>query len=144
MTERYSLSSTTFPTIPNPHDSLVTQIKVDETCISFYFENDLSHHDSIKAIHPGAQSLVIRYHLTRYREFAFYQWHRRIRPFLPQGFFVPIPSDRAVKLALSQKFSYLRHYVDYQSIIVQLDSLVRAAEVESVELEWIESQDRLP
>ena len=55
MIERYALIQETLPTLPTPHDCIISRIELDEQFIVFYFEENIAAHDSIKAIRPNAQ-----------------------------------------------------------------------------------------
>ena len=69
MKESYSLSADILPWIPIPHDCIIKTILIDKDrqCISFVFEDDISGYDSVAYTHPGAKSLIIKYHLQRHR-----------------------------------------------------------------------------
>ena len=82
MTERYRLDGELLPTIPVPHDGMITRLEIGGDCITFRFEEDIGRRDAIAYIHPGAKSLIIRYHLTE-DGFRLYRWHRRIPLLFP-------------------------------------------------------------
>lgn len=84
MTERYRLDGELLPTIPVPHDGVITRLEIGGDCITFRFEEDIGRRDAIAFIHPGAKSLIIRYHLTE-DGFRLYRWHRRIPLLFPRG-----------------------------------------------------------
>ena len=71
MVKRYQMDGGQLPTIPTPHDGIVTQIDIDNDCIVFRFENEIAVHDAVRTICPDAKSLTIRYHLTQYKFFFF-------------------------------------------------------------------------
>ena len=140
MIERYDLNTDALPTLPTPHDCIVTRMQQEDQFIVFYFENDISGRDSIKAIHPQAKTLIIRYHLTKYREFTFHKWYRGIRLLFPSGFYKQIDKPNLDKLVLP-RLEYLYHHVSYCSIITTLFSdgyMILDANVDYVEFEWIE------
>ncbi|MBR2718788.1 MAG: hypothetical protein IKB78_05800 [Clostridia bacterium] len=137
MVGRYQMDGGQLPTIPTPHDCVVTQIDIDNDCIVFRFENEIAEHDAVRTICPDAKSLTIRYHLTQYKEFFFYKRYNRIRPFFPTGFYREVGAGKLNRW-LGHGQPYLYHYVSYCSIIVQLLDLVFVAEVDWVELEWIQ------
>jgi len=140
MIEKYSLIEETLPTLPTPHDCVISQIELDDQFIVFYFENNIASHDSIEAIHPNAKSLIIRYHLTKYKEYAFYRWHRGIRLLFPSGYYKEMKKTDVQKLPLS-RLEYLYQHVDYSSVIITLFSggyIILHAEIDDAEYEWIE------
>ena len=65
MKEMYHLDTKIVPTIPVPHDCVVKEIRLEDNILIFIFEDDISYHDSIQNIRPGAKSLMIRFHLIQ-------------------------------------------------------------------------------
>ena len=63
MKEIYTLNSDPLPWPPVPHDCLITDIRIQDRVLEFTFEEDISCHDSIKVLKPGAKSLVMRFNL---------------------------------------------------------------------------------
>ena len=140
MIERYALIQETLPTLPTPHDCIISRIELDEQFIVFYFEENIAAHDSIKAIRPNAQSLIIRYHLTEHKAYAFYEWRRGIRLFFPSGYYKEIQKPDLNQFT-SVKLEYLYQHIDYSSIIITLFSrgyIILKAEIDYAEYEWIE------
>ena len=141
MIEAYRLDGDTFPTLPTPHDCVITRIQQVGQHIVFYFENDISSHDSISAIRPRARSLILRYHLVECGEYAVYKWHRGFPFFSPSGFYKPITKPDLNKLTTS-RLEYLYHNIRHCSIITTLCAdnsfLILDADVDYVEYEWIE------
>ncbi len=56
-------NSQTLPLPPNPHDCLIKEILIEGEYLIFKFVDKLSHYDSINYLHPGVNSLIIKYHL---------------------------------------------------------------------------------
>ena len=120
MLETYFLNGDILPTIPVPHDCVIDKITVENHCIIFTFEQNISYHDSIKYIRPDAKSLVIKFHLTD-ECFNIYKWHKPIKLFADEGFYKCIDSTELFKLASTKyRLEYLYHYVAYQSLIIEM------------------------
>ena len=139
MTERYRLDGELLPTIPVPHDGVITRLEIGGDCITFRFEEDIGRRDAIAYIHPGAKSLIIRYHLTA-DGFRLYRWHRRIPLLFPRGYYKEVARPCPEKLT-AHRLEYLYHNVGYCSVITTLYSrgyLILDASVDSVEYEWID------
>ena len=62
--ESYSLTGQQLPSIPIPHDCVIREISQQDDWLILAFEDNLSVHDSIGSIHPGAQSLTMKFHLA--------------------------------------------------------------------------------
>ena len=60
MIEKYFLNEELRPTIPVPHDCVITDVSIENQCIVFKFEDDLCKYDSVKNIRPNAKSLIIK------------------------------------------------------------------------------------
>lgn len=142
MIETYYLNKEQLPTIPTPHDSVITDIKIENQSIVFKFEDDISYHDSIKAIRPDAKSLIVRYHLIDEESFSVYKWHKPVKFFTSNGYYKNVDNCKLTSLATNRiKLEYLYHNVGYCSIITKLYSgryIILDAEVDYVEFEWIE------
>ncbi|MBP3446493.1 MAG: hypothetical protein J6K64_04375 [Clostridia bacterium] len=120
MLETYFLNGDILPTIPVPHDCVIENITIENQCIIFSFEQNISYHGSIKNIKPDAESLVIKFHLTD-ECFSLYKWHDPIKLFADEGFYKCIDSSELFKLAsMKYKLEYLYHYVAYQSLIIEM------------------------
>ena len=142
MIETYYLNKEQLPTIPTPHDTVITDIKIENQSIVFKFEDDIDYYDSIKAVHPNAKSLIIKYHLVDEDSFSVYKWHKPVKFFASNGYYKSVDNSKFTYLATDKfKLEYLYHNVGYCSIITKLFSggyIILDAEVDYVELEWIE------
>ncbi|MBP1550124.1 MAG: hypothetical protein J6A05_08975 [Oscillospiraceae bacterium] len=142
MIETYYLDKEQLPTIPTPHDSVVTDIHIENQCIVFRFEENVSEYDAINVIRPDAKSLIIRYHLIDEDSFSIYRWHKPIKLLVPSGYYKSIDNSALSFLAADKyKLEYLYHNLGYRSIITKLFSrgyIIIDAEVDYVEFEWIE------
>ena len=63
MVETYLLDGRNPSGIPLPHDGEIRDIREDDDDLIIDFEEDISYHDAIKAVHPDAQTLTVRFHL---------------------------------------------------------------------------------
>ena len=138
--ETYYLNQKTLPTIPTPHDCIIKKISLQDECIVFEFENDISYHDSIKAIEPKARSLIVRYHLVGEGDFSIYKWVKPKSPFFKNGAYKCLSEDFITKLADTARLEYLYHNVGYCSVITKLYSkgfVILDACADSIEFEWI-------
>ena len=142
MIETYYLNKEQLPTIPTPHDCVLTDIKIENQSIVFKFEEDISYHDSIKTIRPDAKSLIVKYHLIDEESFSVYNWHKPVKIFASNGYYKSIDNCKLTSLATNKiKLEYLYHNVGYCSIITKLYSggyIILDAEVDYVEFKWIE------
>lgn len=139
MTETYYLNKGQLPIIPTPHDCVVKTISLEDRCIVFEFEEDISDHDSIMAIKPGARSLIIRYHLTEYGEYSIYKWLKPHKLFLKNGGYKCLPCS-ALSSLTNGKPEYLYHNVGYCSIIIKLCSdgfIILDVDADRIEYEWL-------
>ena len=147
MKEQYNLSTDSLPTIPVPHDCVIKTIIIDKDrqCISFVFEDDISVHDSIADTHPGAKSLIIKYHF--YSDIEDYELNKKMKPtlFLRNGGYKCLTDyekgkhEELLKLT-KYNLEYLYHYVAYQAIIIVLwakTEIVLKLEVDTIEYEWL-------
>ncbi len=139
MVEKYVLTRDQLPTIPTPHDCIVTQMRINDEYIIFEFEDDVSYHDSVQVFHPDATGLTIRYHLTPFREYSFYEYRHRPKFVFPNGYYAGVTESK-VRKALSAGQAYLYHYARYGSMIVELESIILIVQADWVELEWSERQ----
>lgn len=113
----YHLDKAELPTIPVPHDCVITNISFSDDFLILDFEQNISIHDSIRLIYPNAKSLIIKIHLID--TFDIYQM--KIWKF-PQfkRFYAEIDFDKLVSLVKRKRVQYLYHYAAYQSLIVNL------------------------
>lgn len=139
MKEIFYLDKAILPTIPVPHDCVIKEVQIDGQYLSFVFEDDISYHDSIKLIAPGAKSLIIRYHLTDEDSFSVYKWKKPKKISLKQGCYMRLNNSRLTKSS-KNKIEYLYHNIGFSSIIIRLFSgemIIVDAEVDYLEYEWI-------
>ena len=137
MTAKYYLNQDILPTIPTPHDCIITSIEYDSEFLILKFEETISYHDSIKIINSNAKSLIIKIHLLN-REFDVYKWKRHLSFGKGQGFALV---DCNKVFSRIKGTTYLSHYITYNSIIIELfqsESIVLKVESDFIEFEWIE------
>ena len=138
MKELYYLSDFKLPIIPTPHDCVIDKIEFNGIFLTFFFEKDITYHDSISVLNKNARSLIIRFHLTD--DFDIFK-HKVTNIFI-------FKSEKYVKIK-NEKFlnnkkyktEYLYHTVGYQKINVSLyqNGFVNIViNADYVELEWIE------
>ena len=138
MTESYSLSGDSIPVMPLPHDCVIESIEVSDEYIVFRFEKNLYERASIQIVHPGADSLVIRYHLTDPCFYVYRQKKRRKRGEMPDYGYVE--ADEFPSMA-SHRLEYINHYAGHNGMIVKLWSegeIVIDLRADIVEFEWTE------
>lgn len=139
MKEIYYLNKETLPTISVPHDCVVKDIQIKDQTLIFVFEDDISSHDSIQAIHPNAKSLIIRYHLTEENGFFLYKWKKPAKFSRKDGCYCRLGNSQLFTFA--GHIEYLYHNVGYCSIIIKLfadSGVILDAYVDYLEYEWIE------
>lgn len=138
MKDIYYLNKETLPTIPVPHDCVIKDIQMKDQTLIFVFEDNISAHDSIQAIHPNAKSLIIRYHLTDEEAFSVYKWRKPRRFSRKDGYYRLL--DNSQLFAFAGHLEYLYHNVGYCSIITKLwadNGVILDAYVDYIEFEWI-------
>lgn len=126
---------------PVPHDCGIESISFDEEQLVFRLEEDITVHDGMNFLFPGAKSLVIRFHLCDPLFFAYEEQ----RPDEPGGKFRYEELDPAelTQDAIRQdwKLEYLYHWIAYRSVIVQLwcgRDIILRIDADRIEYEWIE------
>ena len=137
MTAKYYLNQDILPTIPTPHDCIITSIEYDSEFLILKFEEAISYHDSVKIINSNAKSLIIKIHLLN-REFDVYKWKRHLSFGKGQGFALV---DCNKVFSRIKGTTYLSHYITYNSIIIELfqsESIVLKVESDFIEFEWLE------
>lgn len=113
----YYLNDAELPTIPVPHDCVVSGVSFSDDFLILNFEQDIARYDSIQHIRPNAKSLTIKMHLID--SFDIYQ--EKIRKFPRfQKLYVQVDLDRFVGFVKRERVEYLYHYVAYRSLIVNL------------------------
>ena len=130
--------------IPIPHDCVITGISVEHDYLILSFEHELYTHESIQSIHPSANSLIMRFHLTRFPNTEVYRlyerkasrFHEKYRRLKDQELF-HLAGQKNTPL------EYLYHFVGAREMIIHLcgkGSYVLYVCSDSVEYNWIESQ----
>ena len=142
MKDVYYLNGESLPTIPVPHDCVIKNVNLDNQCIVFVFEDNISYHDSIKFYKPEAKSLIIRYHFAYdTNDFSIYKWVKSKMPFSKEGHYKRLDNSELVNLSDGKlKLEYLYHNVGYCSIITKLFSdgyIILDTDIDYVEFEWI-------
>lgn len=113
----YYLDKAEWPTIPVPHDCVISDISFSDDFLVLEFEQDISIHDSVQYIHPNAKSLIIKMHLLD--TFDIYQMKIRKFPRFKR-FYAEIDFNQLAILVKQKRVEYLYHYVAYRSLIVNL------------------------
>ncbi|MBQ7323071.1 MAG: hypothetical protein IJW96_00710 [Clostridia bacterium] len=138
MKTTYYLNQDVLPTIPTPHDCIVTKVDYDSEFLILTFEDDISWHDSIKAIKPNAKSLLVKIHLLD-PIFDTYKWALKLSLTKGEGFILE-NNDKLFKKNF-KPMEYLSHYLAYNSIVIELfqsEYIVLKIESDFIEFEWIE------
>lgn len=122
--------------IPIPHDCVIKDIRQESDWLIIDFEDDISRHDSIRAIRPDARTLTLRFHLI-YDGIQGIFRHRRSQR--DGAGYMPVKGFRQFRKLMrnsrhSETFLYL--YEAYHQVIVELDSTLLMLETDSVEFEW--------
>ncbi len=134
---RYQLNQENYPTIPCVHDCVIKEVEIQNDFLSFFFEDDISYHDSIKHLNPKAKTLIIKYHLID--DFEVFVWKRRLLLTRNSGY-IAVEGAKLVGMT-SGRLEYLYHNVGYQSLILKLwssGSVIVDLMADYVEYEWIE------
>ncbi|MBQ7886142.1 MAG: hypothetical protein IJ313_04525 [Clostridia bacterium] len=145
MIERYELNRSILPTIPVPHDCIITDITENDEYLVFTFEEDISYHDSIKAIHPSAKGLIIRFHVLFDDVIEGAQLYQYKASKHGTGYMRK--KIRKLFKTVNQKnkrLEYLNHYLSYNSIAIELfskSSIILLLYADYVEFEWIERHE---
>ena len=130
--------------IPNPHDCLIRRIHIENGCLVFTFEDNISCHESIQAIHPGAESLTMRFHLILEPGIDMYELYARKPRFIHDAF--TLQKKESLFSLTEGKYSleYLNHYAGDREIIVHLGSAeydyMLSVHADSVAFDWIEPE----
>ena len=145
MIERYELNRSILPTIPVPHDCIITDIAENDEYLFFTFEEDISYHDSIKAIHPSAKGLIIRFHklfddVIECAQMYQYKASKHGTGYMHKKF------RKIFKIAKrkNRRLEYLNHYLSYNTIVIELfskSSIMLFLYADYVEFEWIERHE---
>ena len=140
MIKKYDISES----IPIPHDCVITRIVVEHEYMVFTFENELYTHDSIQAIHPSANSLIMRFHLTHYQGADDFRLYVRKAGKRHEGY-KRLKNDELLRFAQHKGgLQYLYHYVGSKEMIIHFCSdknYVLYVCTDRVDFNWIESQE---
>ncbi len=132
--EIYRLDEIEVSTLITPHDCLIKEIKRENDFLVFYFEDDISYHDSIRYFMPGVKSLIIRYHLIDICEIYYQRWNKLMRRLE----YLELKKESDLFEARSQ---YLYQYVMYNQLIIKVwkhKEFVLSLSADYVEYDWIE------
>ena len=146
--ETYTFDSSSAAIIPVPHDCKIKDIREEDDYLIIDFEDGISDHDSIRAVHPDAQALTIRFHLVygglngmrAYGGLQGIYQHRRSKK-RREGYMLVKSLKQLQKLIKKCRIpaTYLCHYVADHQIIVELcvdDSTLLMLWADSIEFEW--------
>lgn len=129
--------------IPILHDCVITKIAVEHDHMVFTFENELYQHESIQQIHPGAKSLIMTFHLTRFSRMDEYRLYVR-KASKRRESYKRIRKETLMRLPeYKPGLVYLYHYVGAREMILHLctdNNYVLYVCADEVEFNWIESQ----
>ena len=137
--ETYMLDGGDISGIPEPHDCVIEGIRQEGEFLIIEFEDDISYHESIEAIHPEAQTLTLRFHLEG--EGLEGVFHYRRSKLLGDGY-MRIKEFEGLQKLIQRcviPATYLCHYVAFHQVIVELDandSTLLMINADSVEFEW--------
>lgn len=132
----YYLNKAEWPTIPVPHDCVISNISCSDDFLILDFEQDISILDSIQHICPNAKSLTIKIHLID--TFDIYQMKTWKFPKFKR-LYAEIDFHKLVGLVKQKRVEYLYHYVAYQSLIVNLyhnTNIILDLRTDSIEYIW--------
>ncbi len=146
--ETYVLDGNNASNIPLPHDCGIKDIREDDDYLIIVFEDDISYHDAIRAIHPDAQTLTVRFHLEyggldsdkAYGGLQGIYQYRHSKKHV-EGYML-VKSLKKLRKLMKECCSpttYLYHYVAFHQVIVELcvnDSTLLMLWTDSVEFEW--------
>lgn len=137
-TESYSLVDKQLPTIPVPHDCIVKEISLQNSWLIFDFEDDISYHDSIRGIRPGAHGLTMRFRLTDEKDITILA--REIRKY--EVVYVERKRKKLFELAKKgRELEYLDHMAAYGFLQIELcseNSCILRLAADRVVMEWKE------
>ena len=130
-------------TIPILHDCQIKTIVVEHDHMVFTFEDELYQHEAIQQIHPGAKSLIMTFHLTRFTGMEEYRLYVRKASKRRENY-KRIKKETLMKLPeYKPGLVYLYHYVGAREMILHLctnQNYVLYVCADEVEINWIESQ----
>ena len=93
--------------IPIPHDCVISKISLEHDHMIFTFENRLFNHESIQKLHPSADSLIMRFHLTHYQGTDDFRLYVRKAGKRHEGY-KRLKNDELLRLAITRR-SLLHH-----------------------------------
>ncbi len=154
MKEIYTLNSDPLPWPPVPHDCLITDIRIQDRVLEFTFEEDISCHDSIKVLKPGAKSLVMRFNLCgdpydqenlliRLESAIKLRWWNPWKPFSPIQRCRILDNKKLPGLTKGgRRLGYIDHFISRSSgtLIVRLSAMEEIQMemyADVIEYEWI-------
>ena len=130
--------------IPIPHDCVISKISLEHDHMIFAFENRLFNHESIQKLHPSADSLIMRFHLTHYQGTDDFRLYVRKAGKRHEGY-KRLKNDELLRLAQHKGgLQYLYHYVGSKEMIIHFCSdknYVLYVCTDRVDFNWIESQE---
>ena len=129
--------------IPIPHDCVISKISLEHDHMIFTFENRLFNHESIQKLHPSADSLIMRFHLTRYSAMDVCRLYVRKKGRFHDGYRLLRKETLPHLAKRKRRLEYLYHYVGAREMIIHLggeENYVLYVCADSVEYNWIESQ----
>lgn len=132
MKEIYRLDTSKLPTLLNPHDCIITEIKKENDFLVFEFENNIYCHDSIRSQMPNAKSLVIRYHLIDEYTIHFKRWNRLLK----RSEYIELKNESKLFDLCSQ---YVCHYIADNRLVISLftdKEYLLNLDVDYVEYDW--------
>ena len=146
--ETYVLDGNNASKIPLPHDCVIKDIREDDDSLIIDFEDGLSYHDAIRAVHPDAQTLTLRFHLEYggpdgAKAYGGLQGIYRYRHSKKHGEgYMLVKSLKELRKLVSEcvcPATYLYHYVADHQVIVELcidHSTLLMLCTDYVEFEW--------
>lgn len=148
LVETYLLDGNNVSDIPLPHDCEIKDIREDDDDLIIDFEDDISYHDAIRAVHPDARTLTVRFHLeyggmNGIKAYGGLQGIFRYRHSKKHGEgYMLVKSLKKLRKLMKEcgfPVTYLYHYVACHQVIVELcvdDSTLLMLWADSVEFEW--------
>lgn len=137
VTETYGLTEERLPTIPVPHDCEIREITLSDGWLVLSFEEEIARRDAVRCIHPNANTLRMRIHLTE-EDFELYAYERRRY----ECVYVRRKPKKLLELARREcALQYLNHFAAYGAMRIELfqesGSLAVELRADRVLLEWL-------
>ncbi len=135
---KYQLNQDKLPTLPTPHDAVITKTEILDDYLILTFERNINRHDSIKYTHPNADSLIIKYHILD-SQIDIYEYGKT---FMNEGYLLKNTKKTIEKWNKNYgcELTYLYQYVNYNSLILHLQksqSIYIELYVDYIEYEWL-------